>query len=327
MRVEPRQVETRHPAIRANFDLSIRPGTPVPVAPELRALVRQIGWFTLNTWTYRIFRWLMACAPPSYDKTGVTVTEVPEIGRGALVVAPEKMTGKGALFLIHGGGFVMGRNKDLLAAAAKLARSAGVPIICPTYRLAPQAPAPAAIDDVHEAWQDVQSRATALGIAAEKIVLGGVSAGGGLAASLAQRLYDQDGTQPAAQLLIYPMLDDRTAAQHELDTPRHRVWSNRNNRFGWTSYLAQPPGHPVPSYWVAARRDDLSGLPPTWLGVGTCDLFLHENRDYVERLRKAQVDVTYFEIDGAIHGFDMANTELSKAFGHLQSEFVKKFTE
>jgi acetyl esterase/lipase len=121
------------------------------------------------------------------------------------------------------------------------------------------------------------------------------------------------------------MLDDRTAHQQRLDTPRHRVWSNRNNRFAWNAYLGAHARAEGLSYAVAARRADLSQLPPAWLGVGTCDLFLDEVRDYRTRLEAAGVEITYEEVAGAIHGFDMDDNPLGHRFTQTQLEFVRRF--
>ena len=137
----------------------------------------------------------------------------------------------------------------------------------------PEHPYPAALD-AHAAWTWLRGHA-----AAERIVVGGQSAGGGLAAALVQRLYDE-GERPRAQWLFCPMLDDRTAARRGLDDAGHRVWDNRLNRFGWRAYLGTEPGAPgVPPYAVPARRDDVAGLPDTWIGVGDIDLFHDEARE------------------------------------------------
>jgi acetyl esterase/lipase len=101
------------------------------------------------------------------------------------------------------------------------------------------------------------------------------------------------------------MLDDRTAARRELDAINHRVWNNRLNAAGWRSLLAVAPGSDVvPPYAVAARRPDLSGLPPAWIGVGDIDLFHDEDRAYAERLREAGVDVAFDVTPGAPHAFE-----------------------
>jgi acetyl esterase/lipase len=136
------------------------------------------------------------------------------------------------------------------------------------------------------------------------VVVGGKSAGGGLAAALVQRLRDE-GERPLAQWLFCPMLDDRTGARRDLDARRHRGWDNRLNRVGWRAYLGREPGaEVVPHYAVPARRENLAGLPPTWIGVGDIDLFHDEDAEYARRLRAAGVDTTVHVVPGAPHGFE-----------------------
>ena len=131
------------------------------------------------------------------------------------------------------------------------------------------------------------------------------SAGGGVAASMALRVHDAGGVQPAAQALFCPMLDDRTAAQLELDALEHRIWNNRSNRAGWTWYLGQPVGQSqVPAYAVPARRTVLAGLPPAWIAVGDIDLFYGEDRAYAERLSQAGVPCEFYPVSRAPHGFE-----------------------
>ena len=312
--------------LRATPDLSITSATRAPVAPELRAADRQAGGLIVRWWTYRFLRFIINFFGPKPELSGVEITS-DMAGQRLRVVRPETVTGTGALLLFHGGGFVIGSSEGVLAKAIMLARGCGIPVIFPDYRQGPQHPFPAALDDAHAAWHWLLEQAPTLGIDPGQIVIGGYSAGGGLAASLAQRLHDEGSTQPAAQLLIYPMLDDQTALRRELDTPRHRVWSNANNLFGWTSYLGHAPGLPSLPYAVPARRSSVAGLPPTWLGVGTPDLFLDEDRDYGDRLRRAGVEVCYVEVDGGIHGFDsLHNGSLTRAFEESMTEFVRRFT-
>jgi acetyl esterase/lipase len=159
-----------------------------------------------------------------------------------------------------------------------------------------------------------------------RVAVGGASAGGGLAACLAQRVRDAGGAQPAAQLLVYPMLDDRTAARRELDGAGYRVWTNRSNRAGWAAYLGREPGaREAPAYAAAARRGDLGGLPPAWIGVGALDLFLDEDRAYAARLEAAGVATELFEVPGAPHGFDALapDVPLARAFLARQTAFLR----
>lgn len=126
-----------------------------------------------------------------------------------------------------------------------------------------------------------------------------------MAASLTHRLSDEGGIQPLAQALFCPMLDDRTAAQKELDAINHKIWNNKSNRAGWSSYLGHPPGAPeVPAYAVPARRDDLGELPSAWIGVGDIDLFYEENREYSQRLSEAGVNCQLYAVPMAPHAFE-----------------------
>jgi acetyl esterase/lipase len=107
------------------------------------------------------------------------------------------------------------------------------------------------------------------------------------------------------------MLDDRTALRTDLDDTNNVTWSQRNNRFGWESYLGGACGaQDVPAYAVPARRADLSGLPPAWIGVGTLDLFCEEDLAYAERLRACGIDCELEIVPGAFHGFDVFDAEL-----------------
>lgn len=111
------------------------------------------------------------------------------------------------------------------------------------------------------------------------------------------------------------MLDDRTAARRELDGIRHFVWNNARNTFGWRSFLNSEPGSAeLPRYASAARRKDLRGLPPAWIGVGEIDIFYDEDRIYAERLRSSGAEVTFVSVPGAPHGFEVwaAQTDLAK---------------
>lgn len=315
MKISAQTDPHQHPHSSAN---------PPPIAPELAALDKKLGKLVVNRFTYRLLRLLGRFVRPPFDPAGVSLAFDRSGGERIAIITPDKRSGDGALILFHGGGFVFGRPEDIFPKAALFAKTLGVPVICPAYRLAPQAPFPAALDDGHAAWHRVLTRAEAWGIDPAKIVIGGYSAGGGLAANLVHRLHDEGGQQPAAQLLIYPMLDDRTTQRRELDTPRHSIWSNANNRFAWPAYLGGERDAQALPYAAAARRADLSGLPPAWVGVGSCDLFLDEVRDYARRLAESGVAVSYEEVAGGIHAFDMDANPLASAFTGLQMDFARK---
>ncbi|WP_310969995.1 MULTISPECIES: alpha/beta hydrolase [unclassified Amycolatopsis] len=265
------------------------------VAPELRGRVRRMPRLPLHrAWVRRLVRAGTArMRPPSPPDVAV------ELRPGLRVYRPRTPRSDLTLLWIHGGGLVIGGaaqdDRFCVATAGEL----GITVVSAEYRLAPENPYPAALDDCHTAWRWLRGD-----VAADRVVVGGQSAGGGLAAALVQRLRDE-GERPRAQWLFCPMLDDRTAARRDLDGAGHRVWDNRLNRFGWRSYLGTEPGAAVvPLYAVPARRDDVSGLPDTWIGVGDIDLFHDEAAEYARRLRSAGVATTFHVVPGGPHGFE-----------------------
>ena len=117
---------------------------------------------------------------------------------------------------------------------------------------------------------------------------------------------DQSELPVAFQLLIYPMLDDRTALRTDIDESGVRMWNSKCNRFGWSAYLQKPPGSAdVHPYAAPARRENLSGLPSTWIGVGAFDLFHDEDLLYAKRLAESGVTCELHVVEGAYHGFDL----------------------
>ncbi len=228
------------------------------------------------------------------------------------------------LIWIHGGGMVMGSHVND-AHCGHFASELGVAVVSVKYRLAPEHPYPAALDDLVTAVEWVRMHHSTLGFDATRICVGGQSAGGGLAASLTQRLHD-DGVAVLGQLLIYPMLDDRTAARRDIGRDAHLLWTRGSNRTGWAAYLGTEPGDPrVTPGAVPARRIDLGGLAPAWIGVGSLDLFLDESVTYAERLSEAGVECELEVVDGAFHGFEeiVPNAPVSRRFMTSQTEFLR----
>ncbi|HZC06312.1 MAG TPA: alpha/beta hydrolase, partial [Ktedonobacterales bacterium] len=299
------------------------------VAPELRGPMRNVTRLALPThhgWRLHATRALLAVMPDG-KLEGVTIekvqgisADVPGNGPRVRVYRPVARRSTAALFWIHGGGLIFGRAVQDDHLCALTARDLGILVVSVEYRMAPEHPFPAALDDCLAGWRWLQREAPRLGVDPARVALGGESAGGGLAASLAQRLHDSthdSAAKPVAQWLFCPMLDDRTAARQELDGADHFVWNNRLNRFGWRSYLGVEPGATsVPTYAAPARRENLRSLPPAWIGVGDIELFYDETRDYAERLRAASVEVTLDIVPGAPHGFESwaANTSIARAY-------------
>ncbi|MCP2330201.1 alpha/beta hydrolase [Actinoalloteichus caeruleus] len=287
------------------------------IAPELRSHVRRMPRLPLRQrWARRLVRAAGATLPAPPEVAGTSPRRPADAAPGVRVHRPHQVRSDAALLWIHGGGLVIGSAAQDDRFCAETARDLGITVVAAEYRLAPEHRHPAALDDCHAAWTWVRDHADELGVDTARIAVGGQSAGGGLAAALVQRLHDLDQGRPAAQWLLCPMLDDRTAARRHLDSLRHAVWDNRLNRFGWRSYLGVEPGAPdVPPGAVPARRADLRGLPATWIGVGDVDLFHTENRVYARRLRAAGVDTTHV-VRGAPHGFESwaAETRIAREF-------------
>ena len=220
-----------------------------------------------------------------------------------------------ALLWIHGGGYVIGNARQDDQLCLRFADKLGIFVASVEYRLAPQHPYPASLEDCYAAlaWLSRQPR-----VQSEKVAIGGASAGGGLAAALALLARDRGDIPVCFQLLVYPMVDDRSGYRPELDSRRHRLWNQRANQFGWSAYL----GDADPDVAVPSRAADLSGLPPAWIGVGTLDLFHAEDLEYAERLRAAGVPCEVHEVPGAFHGFDLllAKAGVSRAFADTQAE-------
>jgi len=231
------------------------------------------------------------------------------------------------LVWMHGGGMILGNHLSEEDSNVAFARELGIAVVSVNYRLAPQSPAPAAVEDCYAVVEWLAANAAELAIDPQRIALGGASAGGGLAAATALMAHDRGRIQPAFQLLIYPMLDDRTVLRTDLDTAHTRFWRPGSNRYAWSAYLGEEAGGAdVSDYAAPARRTDLSGLPPAWIGVGTLDLFHSEDVDYAERLQRDGVPVDLVVVEGAFHGFDVLfkKKPVSRRFWEAQRDALAR---
>lgn len=216
------------------------------------------------------------------------------------------------LIWMHGGGYIIGKPEMEDAHCIRFVRELGIHIVSVDYRLAPKYPFPAGLEDCYSALIWAKDHAEIFGFDANRIGIGGTSAGGGLAAALAQLALDRKEVFPIFQLLKYPMLDDRTALRTDIDDSNSPTWSQKSNRFGWESYLGEQYGaDKTPAYSVPIHREDLSRLPPAWIGVGTLDVFYEEDMIYAQRLKEAGVKCDLNIVEGAFHGFDVFDPDLS----------------
>lgn len=236
---------------------------------------------------------------------------------GIRLYRPERPEPRPGLLWIHGGGFVIGTAAQDDRICREICKRLDMVVAAVDYRLAPEHRFPIPLEDCFDAltWLSDQSY-----VDASKLAVGGASAGGNLAAAVAL-LARERGVVLAAQLLSYPMLDDRTCLRTDIDESLFRAWNNASNMFGWRSYTGVAPGAPdVPELAAPARASDLSGLAPAWIGVGTADLFFDEDLAYAERLRAAGVPCDVHVVDGAFHGFDSVapKTGVTRAFRDAQ---------
>jgi acetyl esterase/lipase len=233
-----------------------------------------------------------------------------------------------ALLWLHGGGYVVGTPEIDFTLLARILEATDITIVSVDYRLAPRDPFPAPLDDAMAVLRWVIDQREAHGIDPARVAVGGNSAGGGLAAGLAQRARDE-GISLTFQLLMYPMLDDRTACRTDHDGRGELIWNPRSNRHGWRSYLGHEPGTDRTALYAAPlRTKKLTNLPPAWIGVGSLDLFFSEDVAYAGRLRDANVPCELDVVADAPHAFDLLsfNAETSRLFhGRMIAGLVSSY--
>ena len=228
------------------------------------------------------------------------------------------------LLYYHGGGFVFGSPEITLPTAQKLAENIGCLVILLDYRLAPEHPFPAALEDGLRVLSWLDSNADRLRLDKTCIAIGGDSAGGGHAIVLTAEALDKDGIKPSSLFLVYPMLDNVTGINGNGGTS---IWTPANNRYGWNSYLGTGDiTEKILSRAVPSKIKNLQNFPHTFLATGTLDLFFNENLTFVERLKKQGVEVEQHVFEGAYHAFDVLVPEakISKRFHKSCVSYLKR---
>lgn len=222
------------------------------------------------------------------------------------VFAPEKQTSDvPGIYWIHGGGMIMG---DRFGAgdALDLAQSSGAVVVSPEYRLAPENPSPAPIDDCYAGLLWFAEHARELGVDPERLILAGGSAGGGLAAATVLRIRDEGGPTLAGLILLSPMLDDRMTSVSSRQFLGGVPWTRMSNEFGWQCLLGdRAGGDDVSIYEAPGRAEDLAGLPPTFVDVGSADLFRDETVSFASRIWACGGSAELHVWPGGYHGFEL----------------------
>ena len=230
----------------------------------------------------------------------------PECDLTLSVFTPDALVDEApGIFWIHGGGMVIG-DRFMCSEALDIAQAVGAVVVSIEYRLAPEHPAPAPGDDCYAALLWSVEHATELGFDASRIVLAGTSAGGGLAAATALRVRDQGGPTLAALMLFCPMLDDRMISVSADQFGDDLLWTRPSNEFGWRALLGDRAGtDDVSIYEAPGRATDLSALPPTFIDVGSADLFRDEDAAFASAIWAAGGDAELHVWPGGYHGFEL----------------------
>lgn len=219
--------------------------------------------------------------------------------------APATAGARPVIYHVHGGGMVIGNNRVGVDVPLAWAGALDAVVVSVEYRLAPEHPYPAPIEDVYAGLVWTADHASELGADPERIVVAGASAGGGLCAALALLTRDRKGPQPIGQVLMCPMLDDRNDTPSTYQMAGLGVWDRTANETGWTALLGERRGGPdVPAYAAPARAEDLSGLPPAFLDVGSAETFRDEVVAYASRIWQAGGVAELHVWPGGFHGFD-----------------------
>jgi len=295
--------------------------------PQFRDFAKNFPKFTLNDETLPMVRQMEASffkptdLPDGVTRTNLMVNNPVDGNDVPCVVYRPANEGPLPVYLhFHGGGMVMGGTVNAEARNVRLCSELGILVVSVDYRLAPEHPYPAAIVDGYSTLFHLNEYASELGIDAERIAIGGESAGGGLAASVAIFNSEMRNFKICQQILVYPMLDNRIGLDSYPDQPElgRFCWTREYNTYGWKAYLGEKTGD---CSFIPAHVGELHGLPPAWICVGDKDLFLHECREYAERLKAAGNQVDYDEYPGAPHGFYIA------AEADISREFEKSYSE
>jgi acetyl esterase/lipase len=229
----------------------------------------------------------------------------------------------------HGGGMVMGNNRTGLETMIGWVTDPGLVIVSVEYRLAPEHPFPAGVEDCYAGLAWTAEHAAELGIDARRLIVGGGSAGGGLAAACSLMARDRGGPVLAGQMLIYPMLDDRAATGSGRELDGEGIWDSGSNRTAWTMLLGDQRGRGgVSPYAAPARATDLSRLPPAYLELGSVETFRDEDLGYAQRIWGAGGSAELHVWPGGYHAFDLIapGSALARAALEVRLAWLRRIT-
>ncbi len=214
------------------------------------------------------------------------------------------------MLYIHGGGYITGNPESFIDVMKRFIDTKPCVIVAPAYRLALDAPFPAAFDDCYDSLLWIKENSETLGIFPNSFIVAGHSAGGGLTAAVTLKATATKDVHVAFQMPIYPMIDDRQVT-YSVSNNNAPVWNSRSNKYAWGQYLLDynAKNLEIPPYAAAARAKDFTKLPPTITFVGDLDVFRDETMEYVDHLKKAGIPVEFELFLGCFHAFDVVSPE------------------
>jgi acetyl esterase/lipase len=209
-----------------------------------------------------------------------------------------------AVLFFHGGGYIFGHIDLFDGPVSRYVSASGVPMLSVEYRRAPEHPYPTPLEDAYAALRWLNEHASELGVDPERVGVMGDSAGGGMAAALTILARERGGPKIARQILLMPMLDDRTRTPDPHIAP-YALWSYDDSATAWPALLGEAAGGPdVPVTAAPARLEDATGLPPAYIEVGQIDVFRDEDLAYATKLSRGGVPVEFHLHPGVPHEFD-----------------------
>ncbi|MGW1654478.1 alpha/beta hydrolase [Streptomyces atratus] len=307
------------PTLAPREPQNTNPGPPPPFDPELAPALAPLAEVlppTVLPSMISSVRHYIACQRPSDEDLArggaIELQErripgppgAPEVS--LLICRPRTVaTPRPAVYFTHGGGMVLGDNRNLIGEMLDWVQELEVVLVSVEYRLAPEHPYPAAIEDVYAGLVWVADHASDIGVDPGRLVVAGASAGGGLTAAATLLARDRHGPRVAGQLLACPMLDDRNDTLSGIQMAGRGVWDRTSNDTGWTALLGEARGGPdVSPYAAPARASSLSGLPPLFIDVGSAETFRDEAVAYASRFWLSGGDAELHVWPGGFHGFD-----------------------
>ena len=307
------------------------------VDPELRPAARQVqqmfaSMSTLSDQSLPAMRQGSALARPTLPQVPFSAHTIPGAAGSPDVVIYAVNAKPGAkragILHTHGGGYILGSAKGEIGRLQEIAAVLDCAFVTVEYRLAPETRYSGSVEDNYAGLRWLHQHADELGVDRARLGVMGESAGGGHAALLAITARDRGEVPLAFQCLVYPMLDDRTGTTRQVpESVGTLLWTAESNRYGWRSFLGQEPGGAnVPAGAVPSRVENLAGLPPAFIGVGSIDLFVEEDIEYARRLIAAGVATELVVVPGAFHGFDLiaADTSVGKRFTAAKLDALRR---